>query len=410
MGKETYNWSNHRGPTEPVRPPNKSVEIDNESLRDGMQGTQVSLHPDIEKVFRYLDELSRLKYSEHLDLGFPASGPEHRQRITTLIDYSKGKNHGFTFSVAGRGAAVDDVAAAIDVSQKSGKLEETDLFLDASTLRATEEGWNKDEMLVRVKKNIEFAKAHDLSVMFVPERASETSPEELFEACTIAADAGADRIAIADTNGVLTPMGTSNIFRSVFAEIGTKYPNIAFDFHEHDDLTMGIANCVVAANEGVDRLHATSRAIGERAGNVPLEQLLVVLNLNGFRQVDTPRIQEFAQMAADIFSVPIRSHEPIIGPESTATASGVHASGYRKSRNIYTPFPTGPEYVGLKQKVSIGPLSGLSNVYAFCEQRGIELPTEEKAREILDFAKGKWGLLSETDVKNLLGRNGDLGL
>lgn len=172
---------------------------------------------------------------------------------------------------------------------------------------------------------------------------------------------------------------------------------------------MGIANCIVAAMEGIDRLHATSRGIGERAGNVELEQLLVVLNLQGLREVDTPQMQKFAKMAAEILSVPILSHEAIVGERSTETASGVHASTYEKVRQgenlppIY--FPYRPEDVGLIPHVRIGPMSGLSNVYAYCEEIGIKNISEERAMEILDVAKNNWGLLSEAEVKGILGRN-----
>ena len=406
MGKEIYNWTKHNVSPRQVRPANLSVQIDNETFRDGLQGTQVACHPEIEQIFVYLDELAARRYSEHLDIGFPASGPRHRDQIVTLVNYASDQGHDLTFSVAGRGAAVDDVKAILEVSEKVGQPLEADLFLDASTLRARVEGWDRDTKLGQLRKNIELVKAHGNPVMFVPERASETSPEELFQACKIAADSGVDRIAIADTNGVLNPIGTTNIFRAIFDEVGSKYPEVKFDFHEHEDLGMGRANCVVAATEGVDRLHATSRGIGERAGNVDLEKLLVVLALNGLRDVDMSQIQKFTQMAADIFSVPIQSHESIVGPESTATASGVHASGYAKDRSIYSPYPNGPEDVGLTRRTSIGPLSSLSNVYAFCEQWGIESPTEERAREILDLAKDRWGLLSKDDVKSVLGRNG----
>lgn len=403
-----YDWNNHQAAVEPVRQPSDQVEIDDETWRDGMQGTHVETHPATEAKEIYIDQLSTLGYADHLDIGFPATGVLHRNEIIHLINSSYAKNHKLTFSVAGRGAAVDDARAILEVSQKTGRTLEADLFLDGSTLRAELEGWDKAEMIKQLKRNIIHLKKEGLLVMFVPERASATSPEELFELCTAAADSGADRIAIADTTGVLTPYGTSNIFRETFTQLGKKYPNLKFDFHEHEDLGMGLANCVVAAKEGVDRLHATARGVGERAGNVHLERLLIVLHLQGFRDVNTREIQKFAKLAADILSVPIADHEPIVGAQATETASGVHAHTYQKGikgkgAHIYLPY--NPEDIGQTPGVRIGPMSGLSNVYAYCKFLGMGAITEECALEVLSLAKEKWGLLPESVVRDVAGRN-----
>lgn len=411
MSKEIpgiYNWTRHDGPSMPVRSPRPRVEIDDETWRDGIQGTHVVHHPNTNQKALYIERAVTLGFIDHLDIGFPASGPMHRDEIVTLIDFSQKKKLPVTFSTAGRGAAIDDIKSIIEIAQRTGENVEADLFIDVSYLRADVEGWSRDERLRQTMRNIVLAKKEGLSVMFVPERASVTSPKELLEACVMAADEGVDRIAFADTTGALTPHGTSQLLRTMFENLGKRYPKIRFDFHEHDDLNMGIANCVVAAMEGIDRLHATARGIGERAGNVSLEKLLVVLNLQGFRDVDTSHIQAFARMAADILSVPIVSHEPIVGEKSPETASGVHASTYEKVRKgenlppIY--FAYDPRDVGLTAKVRIGPVSGLANVYAYCAELGIRDVTEEKAREVLDLAKKNWSLLSADEVRNVIGR------
>lgn len=399
-----YSWSHHEELSTPVRGQRTRVEIDDETWRDGMQGTQVEYHPSIEQKCEYLRIAARSGYIDHVDIGFPANSPAHRSELIEIINSARRDRLNITFSAAGRGAKIDDVRAILEVAQKIHEPLEADLFLDVSKLRSEKEGWNRNEILSNLKRCVEDAKKNGLPVMFVPERASVTPPEELDEALLMVADLGVDRIAIADTTGVLTPQGTSMIFRHVFNKFGAKYPEVKWDFHEHNDLGMGIANCVVAASEGVDRLHATSRGIGERAGNVELEQLVVVLNLQGYREQDTKDMQKFAQMASQILSVPILSHEPIVGPQWPETGSGVHASSMGKDLSLYLPFD--PTSVGLEAHVRIGPMSGLSNVYIFCKAHGIWDVTEEKAREVLDYAQYKHGILTFEDVQNILGRNG----
>lgn len=404
-----YNWSKNNKIEQPVKRPQEWVEIDDETCRDGLQGTQSSKHPSTIKRIEYLIAASKMRYIDHADIGFPGSGAKHRQGIIEMVKTVDSEKVGITLSVAGRGSAVDDIRAILEVSKKTNHPLEADIFLDVSEVRAKVEGWNRKEKLSQLKQNISILKKEGLPVMFVPERATTTSPDELYEALKMSADLGVDRLCIADTQGIITPAGVSNIFRWVFNEIGEKYKEIKFDFHEHNDLGMGIANCLVAASEGVDRLHATARGIGERAGNVNLEQLLVVLSTTGLRKTDVTKIKIFSTMAAKILGVKIPSHEPIIGDRSTETASGVHASVYGKSEKheelppIYFPFNL--KDIGAKAVVRIGPGSGISNVRIFCEQElGIKDVSEEKAREILDYASEQWGLLSKAAVKRILGR------
>lgn len=408
-----YDWGQHKENLEkPVRTPKPPIQIDDETWRDGMQGTQAPHHPNTEQKAGYIKTVAEFGYVDHLDIGFPASGPTHRKEMIDLINFATAQKLNLTFSAAGRGAAIDDGKSILEVAQKTGTLLRADLFLDSSSMRASVEGWDREEKLKQTMRNIAFLKKEGLLIMFVPERASVTSPQELFEACMLAAEEGVDRIAIADTTGVLDPVGTQKLFREVFEKIGKRYPKIKFDFHGHNDLGMGTANCIVAAMEGVDCLHATARGIGERVGNVKLEELLVVLNIKGLRKIDGSRIQEFVKMAADILAVPIASHEPVVGQKSTETASGVHASTYEKIKkgenlpDIYFPFH--PKDYGLTPLVRIGPLSGLANVRVFCEGLGIKDITEEKAREVLDAARIKWRLLSEEDIRDVVGRNGEL--
>ena len=401
-----YNWRNFNASPLPVRGPVAKVKVDDETWRDGMQGTHLSKHPSTEARKLYVATAAGLGYIDHLDIGFPASGLQQRNQLVDIISFSQRERHGVTFSAAGRAAARGDVEAIDDVSLRTGVPLEADLFFGASTIRAEVEGWDRKAMIRKVAENIRYANKYGLPVMFVPERASETHPEELFEVCRIAAEAGADRIAIADTTGVLTPTATRNLFRGFFDTVGREHPTIAIDFHEHEDLGMGAGNCLVAVEEGVERLHATARGVGERPGNVKLEKLLVLLDLEGYRNVDTSKLQLYTQMAADLLAVPIRPHEPIVGPESTSTASGVHASTYGKGGEELPPvyFPFDPKAVGLEPHIRIGPMSGAANVHGFCREMGIDGITDADVQTLLGVAKERWALLSRNDVLSILGR------
>ena len=401
-----YNWAKHPiGESKAVKhSANQHVDVDDETLRDGLQGTQVESHPTTEGKKIYLDWVSR--FVEHADIGFPGSEEEHQKEIEELIKYAVTRRLDITLSCAARGAALEDVKPIIDISHNlDGYLLEADIFLDGSTYRSLKEGWDRKEKLDKLSENIKLLKQHKLPVMFVAERATSTSPEELFEICQLAADLGVERICLADTQGCADPQAITNIFRWGFSELGKKYREIIWDFHGHNDLNLGVANCLTAVQEGVNRIHATKFCIGERAGNVDLATILLILNLHGFRNIDLQRLQEFSRVASDVLHIAIPKNAPVIGESAFATSSGVHSAPLDKSEDevsdIY--FPYHPGLVGRKPKVEVGRFSGAATVRYKLKSLGIQ-PIDGMVDEILHEAKNERGFISETTIRNIAQR------
>jgi len=404
--RETYDWSKHDGPTSPVRAPAFPVEVDDETLRDGLQGTQLETHPSLEQKIQYLTAVAC--FVDHADIGFPGSERNHQREIIELIRYTEAKRLGITLSTAARGSVEADIKPIIDISHSlDGYPLEADIFLDASQDRAEVEGWNRDEKICQLVSNIKLLKQHRLPVMFVAERATSTSPDELLEVFKIAADLGVERVCIADTQGRAESRAISNLVRWSIAELGASYPELKFDGHFHNDRGLGVSNCLVAANEGVNRVHATTFCIGERAGNVDLTTLVVNLEQDGHREADLSGLVRFSQLASHILNFPIPSNAPIVGETAFATGSGVHASALKKesginsATGIYFPFP--PRTVGAEPKVRIGPFSGESNVVMVLNELGIEYDPKV-VEAVLREAKQQRGLLPNDYVERIAER------
>jgi hypothetical protein len=156
-----YNWNRHEGPKTPQREPRHRVEIDDETWRDGMQGTQEEedkTQPTTEERDVYIHEVTSRGYVDHFDIGFPGSGILHRDQIVNLINSSQRRNDGVTFSVAGRAGAVDDARAILEIADRTGVALEADLFWDPSKIRSKVNGWDRDEMIRRTASNIRFLK------------------------------------------------------------------------------------------------------------------------------------------------------------------------------------------------------------------------------------------------------------
>lgn len=403
-----YDWSKHIEvvKSENGKPDQTSrVEIDDETLRDGLQGTQIEQHPSTEEKKIYLEWASR--FVEHADIGFPGSEEEHQQEILELIKHSIARRLEITLSCAARGAASEDVKPIVDISEALGGYPlEADLFLDGSKYRAQKEGWERKERLAQLAQNIKLLNEHSLPVMFVAERATSTPPEELFETCQIAADLGVERMCFADTQGKASYQAVTNMFQWGYKEIGSRYPNLKWDFHGHNDLGLGVVNCLAASQEGVDRVHATSFGIGERSGNVDLATTLTVLNLKGFRQTDLTKLKDFSRIASEILHFPIPRNAPVIGESAHATSSGVHSAPLDKAEDKFSDiyFAYDPGIVGGEPKVEVGRFSGAATVRY--KLKALSIPfNEEMVMEILDVAKKGRGFLSETTIRGIAQRH-----
>ena len=399
-----YDWSKHEGPTNSVRERRFPVHVTSEDLRDGLQGTQVKQHPTLVQKEILLAHLSGL--IEHADIGFPGSGEEHTAEIVELIKVLKSWDSTLTLSVAARGAVKEDVRPIVDISHKLGGYPlEGDLFLDGSRFRANVQGWDRDEKIKDLAKNIKMLKKQGLPVMFVPERATTTPPEELMEVCRVALDCGVDRLCLTDTQGIGWYRDIQNMFRAVLGEFQDKFPDLKWDAHFHNDRELGMANCLTAAEEGVDRIHGTVFGIGERTGNVRLSALLVNLNLEGFRDDDLINLDRLTRAAQDIFSICPPQNSPIDGGSAFSTSSGVHADTGNKEEisgvDSSTYFAFNPKDVGRKPEVEVGPFSGIANVTVKLRHLGYIDPSQELMEEILSVAKKGRGLLSDATIDGI---------
>jgi 2-isopropylmalate synthase len=101
---------------------------------------------------------------------------------------------------------------------------------------------------------------------------------------------------------------------------------------------------------------------------------------------------------------PLRGEYAVFGEDAFETGTGVHAAAvikaFRKGDSwladrVYSGVPAGE--FGLQQKISVGPMSGKSNVIWFLENRGVKV-TDEKIANVLEKAKHSDRLLTEAEV------------
>jgi len=165
--------------------------------------------------------------------------------------------------------------------------------------------------------------------------------------------------------------------RTVAAE--RKKPDVQIDWHGHQDRGLAVINSIAAYEAGADRLHAAGLGVGERAGNCPMDQLLVNLKLLGYLapERDLTGLVAYAQAVSRYLEVPVPFNYPVVGHDAFETGTGVHAAAVIKAlkrgdtwlaNRVYSGVPA--DQFGLGQKISVGPMSGKSNVVWWLEHNG----------------------------------------
>jgi 2-isopropylmalate synthase len=371
----------------------RPVELDDETLRDGLQSP--SAHdPPIEEKIRILHLMEELGIHA-ADIGLPGAGP--RAYADTLALAREIADAGLRISANCAARTVRaDVEPIARITQETGVPVEAATFIGSSPVRQYAEGWTLDRMLRASEDAVRFAVGEGLDVMFVTEDTTRARPETLTALYGHAIEWGARRICLADTVGHATPNGVRQLVRFVRSEIiEPSGEDVKVDWHGHRDRGLGVPNALAAIEEGVDRVHGSALGIGERVGNTEMDLLLVNLKLLGLHDYDLRRLPEYCERVARATGIPIPDNYPVIGPDAFRTATGVHAAAIIKARQkgddwladlVYSAVPAAE--FGRRQQIEISHMSGMSNVRHWLAEHGYDADDEGLCQHVFELAKG----------------------
>jgi isopropylmalate/homocitrate/citramalate synthase len=394
-----YDWNRAGGSD--LRPARGKVELDDETLRDGLQSPSVR-SPSIEDKLRILHMIADLGI-ESADIGLPGAGPHVAADVERLAREIVDRRLPIFPNCAAR-TVIADIQPIVEISQRAGVAIEVACFLGSSPIRQYAEGWSLDRMLRLSREAVEFAVKNGLPVMYVTEDTTRAAPEDIRRLYTEAVEAGARRVCVADTVGHATPLGAANVIRFIREVVDATGEDVKVDWHGHRDRGLSVTNALAAAEAGADRLHGTAVGIGERVGNCAIDLLLVNMQLLGWIDRDLSRLREYCQFVADTTGVPLPDNYPVVGRDAFRTGTGVHASAILKARalgddwladRVYSSIPA--SLIGCRQIVEIGPMSGESNIVYWLQERGIEA-RPELVKRIFQRAKEATCILEEAEV------------
>jgi len=380
----------------------QNVFLSDTTLRDGEQMPGIRLRPD-EKVA--VAKALAAAGIHSIDAGSPAASDEEIEAVRRIVREVRGPV--ITAHCRTLPADIDRVAEAFEEARPYKK--SVTVFIGVSPIhRERKHRKSKAEILRLSVEAIQYAKKHFRLVTFGPEDAGRAEPEYLHELYREAIDAGVTTIGFADTVGILTPEKAVDRIK----QIQDSVPNIGHAMlavHFHNDLGLATANALACIEAGVDIVQGTINGVGERAGNTPLEEVVMALKLHRDQYgvdcgVDPAKLTELSRLVAQLTGFRPAVNKPVVGDGLFVTESGVHQDGLLKDPASYLPFL--PEEVGAEAvRLVLGKHSGRRAVQHLSERIGVSLD-EEQVRRVVDHLKAtpaRKGYATEDDLRALLG-------
>ena len=262
--------------------------------------------------------------------------------------------------------------------------------------------WTWEDVLRKSVDVINYAKKHNLEVVYFPYDTTRARPEDLENLLTrIVQDAPPDSVGIVDTMGCILPEGMKYMVR-LFKRLTN---GLKIEAHTHNDFGMAVATELAAVEAGAEVVHSCANGLGERTGNAALEELMVALHvLYGYdTQYRLDKIPELGALASRLSGLPIAVNKPILGARNFTRESGIGVDLVVKKP--LAMFGTHPALTGRSSDVVLGKKSGKASITYTLEQLGITSADDEAVGEMLRIVKdrsiAKRGLISQEEFREI---------
>ncbi len=337
----------------------KHIEILDTTLRDGAQGEGISF--SLEDKLNITQKLARLGL-DFIEAGNPASNPKDMEFFRRLRELDLGNTQVVAFGATRRKltrveedenclSLLSAGTRWVSIFGKSWDLHVRDV------LRTTLE-----ENLSMIRDTIRYFKANGRQVIFDAEHffdGYKHNPDYAMAAVRAAAEAGADRICLCDTNGACFPGEVDRMTRVVLEAV-----TAPVGIHTHNDTGCAVAGAMAAVEAGASHVQGTYLGFGERCGNASLSTLIGNLQAKmGYECIPADKLQRLTKTAryiAEVTNLVLPANTPYVGKSAFAHKGGMHVDGIYKNSISFEHIS--PEEVGNTRHVLLSEFAGRSAV------------------------------------------------
>jgi methanogen homocitrate synthase len=224
----------------------------------------------------------------------------------------------------------------------------------------------------------------------------------LLEVYKKAEECHASRIGVTDTLGCASPEAIFNMVTIVSKELRTP-----ISVHLHNDFGLALANAIAGVKAGAKAVTTTVNGIGERAGNVPLEQFVSAMKYvyRNDLGIDTTKLKELSDLVAEYSGLGLPKNQPLVGQNVFSHESGIHVAAVLNCPMTYEPIP--PEEIGNKRHLIMGKKSGLNYVRKRVEELNLTATEEQLSKILCDVKRlgEKKGRVSDEEFRHIVSVN-----
>ena len=363
------------------------IEIHDVTLRDGEQTPNVVFTKE-ERIAlaKALNDLG----VDRIEFGMPVVSQDIYEAFQEILEMDFKSE-----IIAFLRAHPDDIEAAVDLKCKSVIIEHN---VNPYFCKYVYELSHK-QTVERIVNSIRDAKSSGLKTRFMGWDASRTTLDYLKRLYSdICEDIIPDSIIFVDTFGVMTPESMDYTISS----IRKWFSDIEIEIHNHNGFGMGVANAMAAVNAGANCVHGALLGLGERDGNIPIDEIAMTLELLYKKKtnIDLSKISKVMRLAERITGFKNQGTKPISGDFYFQLQAGVVIHAVEKANQaglgdrVWAAFA--PEVIGKKgYEYLLSKISGVRTIKIFLDRLGLEAPYEEM-RELLDIVKEQSNLLKGT--------------
>ncbi|MBI3039356.1 hypothetical protein HYY75_09975 [bacterium] len=295
------------------------------TLRDGSQTPGAGLN--IENKVNVAKRLAKMGVNV-IEPGFPAASKTDFEATVEISKFFSKKGPIISAFAIINPKTVDSAWEAV----KKAKNKRVHLGIGTSNVHMEQKlGKDRNQILDQIHSVVKHAAKYDWEVQFFAEDSTRTEPKFLWEALSIAIDAGATYLNIPDTVGYCIPRGYGEVIKGIMKNV-KNIKKATVGTHTHNDMGLAIACAVSGVENGAGLIFREHPEIGVKTN------------------LDPALIIPTAKYIAELNGIMIAQNQPLVGKNAFRTGSGLHQFGLIKDV-LQKPRPKKFSYSAFDPKV-----------------------------------------------------------